>query len=277
MHNCLLARAAILYVVVWFSQAQYPVARAGPIQTFCRPFSLIPMLLSWYKSMSRVPVRSRSGRDEGMVAMTCKIDLHVHTRYSGDNDADPEETIVRAIELGLHGIAITEHYTFAASEPIGRLMEKYRGRIVILRGVEFSAQEGHCLVYGVDTDKLSMKYAPISDLVPAVLNAGGVVIPSHPYRSVNSLGDVVRTTRGIAALEGYNGCNMHAHNEKAIAAAGVLGLPYTGGSDSHAPQEVGSCYTEFEERVTSENFIDRLKQGKYRGIDTRKISGRLMI
>jgi len=206
--------------------------------------------------------------------MTYKIDLHVHTRYSGDNDADPEETIISAIEGGLHGIVITEHYSFAASEPLERLKEKYREQLLIIRGVEFSAQEGHCLIFGVDTDRLNMKYAPIGDVVRAVLQEGGVAIPSHPYRSVNGLGDAVRTVRGITALEGCNGCNMHAFNVKAIETARLLRLPYTGGSDSHAPREVGSCYTEFEEQVTSENFIERLKQGKYQGVDTRRISGK---
>jgi len=63
---------------------------------------------------------------------------------------------------------------------------------------------------------------------------------------------------------------------KAIEAAEVLKLPYTGGSDAHTPSEVGACFTEFDEVVTAENFIEVLKAGKFRGVDTRKIS-RLMI
>lgn len=204
--------------------------------------------------------------------MTFKIDLHVHSHNSGDNDADPEDSILRAITLGLGGIAFTEHYYYAASEPVEALKKKYRDRILVLRGVEFSAKEGHCLVFGVDTDKLSMKYAPINEITRIVNDAGGVVIPSHPYRSVNSLGDLIRSTVDICALEGYNGCNMHAFNLKAIEAAEFMKLPYTGGSDAHTSQDVGSCYTEFENVVTEENFIGVLKSGRYCGVDTRKIS-----
>ena len=204
--------------------------------------------------------------------MKNKIDLHVHSKYSGDNDAEPEETIIRAIERGLHGIAFTEHYSYAASEHAEILKEKYRDSILILRGVEFSASEGHCLIFGVDTDKLSMKYAPIKEVISYVQAAGGVVIPSHPYRTVNSLGDLVRSVGNICALEGYNGCNMQPYNEKAIESALMLKLPYTGGSDAHQPSEVGSCYTEFEDTVTASNFIEMLKAGRYRGVDTRKIS-----
>lgn len=204
--------------------------------------------------------------------MKFKIDLHVHSLYSGDNNADPEENILRAIELGLQGIAFTEHYFYSASEPIEALREKYGNSIRIFRGVEFSTAEGHCLVFGADTDRLGMKYAPAADLVRAVNESGGVVIPSHPYRPGTSLEDLVLGVVGIAALEGCNGANMHAFNMKAIEAAARLALPFTGGSDAHAPREVGSCFTEFDEEVTYENFIGSLKAGKYRGRDTRKIS-----
>ena len=201
-----------------------------------------------------------------------KIDLHVHSLYSTDNNSDPEETIIRAIELGLHGIAFTEHYHYAASEPMEALKEKYGNSIRIFRGVEFSAEEGHCLVFGADTDRMNIKYAPVAELIRRVAEDGGVVIPSHPYRPGTSLGDHLFDVKGIAGLEGCNGANMHAYNVKAIAAAAALQLPYTGGSDAHAPEEAGSCYTEFFEDVTYENLIEMLKAGNYRGMDTRKIS-----
>ena len=204
--------------------------------------------------------------------MKFKIDLHVHSKYSTDNDADPEETVMQAIELGLHGIAFTEHYYYGASEPVELLKDKYKDSIMIFRGVEFSTAEGHCLVFGADTDKLGIKYAPLADVVRFVNEAGGVVIPSHPYRPGTSLGDLVRNVSGITGLEGYNGANMYAFNVKAIHAAKTLKLPYTGGSDAHDPSEVGSCYTEFYDAVTYENLIDLLRAGNYRGVDTRKIS-----
>lgn len=208
--------------------------------------------------------------------MSCKIDLHVHSRYSTDNDSDPEETIVRAIELGLDGIAFTEHYFYAASEPLEALKEKYGNSIKIFRGVEFSTAEGHCLVFGVDTDRLGMRYAPVADLVRIVRAAGGAVVPSHPYRPGTSLGDLIRSANGITAVEGCNGGNMHSYNVKAIEVAALLKLPYTGGSDAHAPEEVGSCYTEFPDPVTYENFMELLRLGNYRGVDTRKISRPLL-
>jgi predicted metal-dependent phosphoesterase TrpH len=207
-----------------------------------------------------------------MGAANFLVDLHVHSHLSGDNSADPEEAIVRAIGRGLHGIAFTEHYTFSASEPIERLAERYRGRILVLRGVEFSAAEGHCLVFGVDTDRLLTPYAPAQELVREVSRAGGAVVPSHPYRGGSGLGDLAFSLPGITAVEGHNGCNHRGFNERAISAAARRGLPWTGGSDAHVPDEVGSCYTVFRERVTAGNLVGLLKRGAYDAVDTRKVS-----
>lgn len=208
--------------------------------------------------------------------MKWRIDLHVHSCFSGDTDADPEETIARAIELDLHGLAFTEHYFYGTSEPVEALKEKFGSRIRIFRGVEFSAAEGHCLIFGVNTDGLSLKGAPVGDLIRMVNAAGGVVIPSHPYRGGNSLGDLVLTVNGICAIEGYNGYNMHAMNERAVEAARRRGIPFTGGSDAHAPHEVGSCYTEFDDEITDGNLVQVLKRGNYRGFDVRKLSRRVV-
>ncbi len=203
-----------------------------------------------------------------------KVDLHVHSRNSGDNDADLEEIIERAVMLGLDGIAITEHYFYAASEPVERLRGKYGRSIQLVRGVEFSASEGHCLVFGVDTDRLGIGNAPVRDVIRAVNEAGGIVIPSHPFRGICSLGEMARDLAGIGGLEGYNGANMHSMNVRAVELATKLRIPFTGGSDAHAASEVGSCYTEFDDAVTQETLVPLLRAGRYRGVDTRKISRR---
>ena len=204
--------------------------------------------------------------------MTCNIDLHVHTRYSGDTDADPESAVLHAIKSNLFGIAFTEHYSYEASAHAESLREKYKDKILIFRGVEFSSADGHCLVFGVNTDILSIKNAPVAKVIHVVSEHGGVVIPTHPYRGSNSMGDVIDQVKGLTAIEGYNGYSHYIQNKKAVEKAEALSLPYTGGSDAHAPHEVGACFTEFYDQVTYNNFLALLKSGNYRGVDTRKVS-----
>ncbi len=204
--------------------------------------------------------------------MIFNIDLHVHTKFSGDNYTEPDDTVLHAITLNLQGIAFTEHYSYEASEYAEKLRELYKNKIMIFRGVEFSAAEGHCLIFGVNTDKLSIKNAPVVEVIRIVNESGGVVIPSHPFRGGNSLGDKIEQIKDLAAIEGYNGFSHHSQNIKAIEAAKKLKLPYTGGSDAHESKEVGACFTEFYDKVTYDNFLDLLKTGNYQGIDTRKVS-----
>jgi len=204
--------------------------------------------------------------------MTFKIDLHVHSKFSGDTDSEPEETVLHAIQSNLYGIAFTEHYSFEVSEFAEKLREKYEDRIKVFRGVEFSSFDGHCLVFGVNTDRLAIKNASVEEVVLKVNEKGGVVIPTHPFRGNNSIGEKLKQVKGLCALEGYNGYSHHSQNKKAIKAASELRLPFTGGSDAHAPREVGSCYTEFADEVTQDNVIELLKAGNYTGVDIRKIS-----
>jgi len=204
--------------------------------------------------------------------MIYRIDLHVHSKFSGDTDSEPEESVIHAIKAGLQGMAFTEHYSYEASGFADELRERYKGKIMVFRGVEFSSAEGHCLVFGVNTDSLSIKNASLKDIIPLVNEKGGVVIPTHPFRGANSVGDRIRDLKGLCAIEGHNGYAHYYQNVKAVRTAEEMKLPYTGGSDAHLSNEVGACYTEFSHDVTYDNFIDLLRGGDYIGVDTRKIS-----
>jgi predicted metal-dependent phosphoesterase TrpH len=204
-----------------------------------------------------------------MDAAPFRIDLHVHSLLSEDNRAEPEECILRAIERGLHGIAFTEHYTYGASAPLEPLIARYRERILVVRAVEFSVAEGHCLVFGADTDALCLQYAPVQELIDAVNRVGGAVVPSHPYRAGSGIGDLILTLPGLAAVEGHNGCNHRSFNQRAIEGAQRRQLPCTGGSDAHAPEEVGSCYTVFPEPVSAGNLAALIRAGRCEAIDAR--------
>ena len=112
----------------------------------------------------------------------------------------------------------------------------------------------------------------MQEVVNEVNQLNGIVIPTHPFRGNNSIGEGIRNIQGLCALEGYNGYSHHSQNKKALNVADALNLPFTGGSDAHAAREVGSCYTEFTTEVKEDNLVDLLRAGQYRGIDKRKIS-----
>ena len=79
------------------------------------------------------------------------IDLHCHTKYSGDNHLEPEDLILRAMEVGLDAVCLTEHHSMHCSHSISRLT--IPAGFLVLRGVEVSTDNGHLLVYGVHGDE----------------------------------------------------------------------------------------------------------------------------
>ncbi|MBP3877606.1 MAG: histidinol-phosphatase HisJ family protein [Lachnospiraceae bacterium] len=82
-------------------------------------------------------------------------DVHVHSRFSGDSDADPEEVVQRAIRGGLPQLCFTDHidWDFPVEDMVfdidfaeyfstlSALRDKYRGEITILAGVELGMQQ----------------------------------------------------------------------------------------------------------------------------------------
>ena len=69
------------------------------------------------------------------------IDLHCHTKYSGDSRLEPDELIQAARSYGLDAICITEHDSFCASEPVEEIA-RAEG-FPLFRGVEINTDKGH--------------------------------------------------------------------------------------------------------------------------------------
>lgn len=199
------------------------------------------------------------------------IDLHVHTVFSGDSLIAPEELIERGLALGLDGIAVTEHDSYAASEVTAELAEDSGLRI--FRGIEVSTDRGHILVFGLDDDHWQTlrdpltKFIPTQLLVEYVMECGGVVIPAHPFKSTSpSIGERISSLIGVSTIEGFNGQCFPDENVRACELAQTYELKIVGGSGAHSLGELGRCVTQFENRVeTLSQLVAELKAGRFHG------------
>jgi len=72
-----------------------------------------------------------------------KLDLHIHSTFSRDGTSSPEQIVARCKELGLDGLAITDHNAIQGSLEVVDLA-KQKGMLAI-RGVEISTVDGHVL------------------------------------------------------------------------------------------------------------------------------------
>ncbi len=206
------------------------------------------------------------------------FDLHLHTRnYSDCSFINPEDLIRRAVELGLDGIALTEHgmrWPDQKFDDLLRIADSYG--LILINGQETytasddSDMEGEFLVFGLK--KSVIRVFPAAELVHRVHEEGGILIAAHPYKLSRNgrfkyygAGDRIFDLT-VDAIELFH----PDHNDQALAKASrameALGVPGTGGSDAHKIFSVGCCVTVFENRIfTEEDLVREIRSGNIRG------------
>ncbi len=197
-----------------------------------------------------------------------KIDMHCHTKFSHDNFFEPEDLIKKAIEVGLDGICITEHFSIDASSFVESI--QIPEGFLVFRGAEVSTNLGHLLIFGLEDDRWNIwnrnLFLNFFEVVEEVHRLGGICIPSHPFRGIESIGDFLFKEEIIEVIDGievFNGRTDELSNKKAFEFAKKMDLPMIAGSDSHSEEEVGKAYTIFEQKIsTIEDLIFAIKNKK---------------
>mgnify|MGYP000132520236 CR=1 FL=1 len=190
--------------------------------------------------------------------MRLKIDLHVHTVYSGDSSITLEKAVLTAKKIGLNGFAITDHDSVEAHKKIPK-----NSGLVIIPGIEVTTKEGHLIGLGVSE--------PIKPGLPALETAerirelGGIVIIPHPMNPFkHSLGgDIIREIKPDA-VETVNASTPSVlHVKKVEELAEQMGYAKTGGSDAHIPSSMGKAYTVIEaEKESLEDILQSIRKRK---------------
>jgi predicted metal-dependent phosphoesterase TrpH len=173
-----------------------------------------------------------------------RLDLHVHSQHSPDSLLTLEAIASRLTSVGLNGFALTDHNTVDGHEELSSLRARFPD-LVLVPGVEISTREGHLLAYGVSIAPPSQR--PVAETVEWVRDRGGVCVLSHPFRFSHGVGRAVAESACVTAIETVNGHNSPGANRKAADVAARRRLGGTGGSDAHAPVDLGRAHTEFPE------------------------------
>jgi len=182
-----------------------------------------------------------------------KIDFHVHTCYSRDSSITLKQVVSFAKKRGLDGVAITDHNTVK-----GALKLKTRD-ILVVPGIEISTLQGHLL--GINVTTLVPAKRGMEETIQRIHEAGGIAVAPHPsavYKSPPS-----RQVSSYDAVEVMNASSIPfsvlTYFSKRFAEG--LGLPQTGGSDSHYAPEIGSAYTVVETGPDVDEIVDAVKRG----------------
>jgi hypothetical protein len=203
------------------------------------------------------------------------FDIHLHTRnYSGCSNIEAEDLLKRAKEIGLEGIALTEHGLRWPEAKIEALRFKTGILdLVIVLGQEITCynrkwkRQGDFLVFGVRESLGS--HLSAQELIEIVHGEGGIVISAHPYKRSRGKDEYYGIADGMLELD-IDGIELYhpEHDEAAVArvreaSRRMGGIPLTGGSDAHVLSAVGECTTVFHEEVRNEaEFVEAIRQGR---------------
>lgn len=187
-----------------------------------------------------------------------RIDLHVHTTYSPDAFMSPKEAVEAAKKIGLDGIAITDHNSIKAHQHT----HHFRGTLVI-PGIEVSSNEGHIL--GLNVSEVIPPRLSAAETIEKIRGAGGIAIAPHPYLKRGSVGSGAIARLNFDAIETVNSSTFPFFLATKLSSrlASRLGLPVTGGSDSHFTATLGLAYTLVDVSSTSiDDILDAIRRGR---------------
>jgi len=172
---------------------------------------------------------------------TLRLDMHVHTSFSHDGTEPPKRLVQRAAEIGLDGLAITDHNT---QEGVAQALEAGEDEdIIVIPGVEVSCREGHVLLYGSECFPLGRGWT-VGDLLAEVKRNFPTCIAAvaHPF-------DRFRSGMGWAAarypFDAVETVNAHSPlpRDVVLPLARTLGVGEVGGSDAHFIEGLGKGRT----------------------------------
>jgi predicted metal-dependent phosphoesterase TrpH len=180
-----------------------------------------------------------------------KADLHLHTNYS-DGYSTPAQLVDYVCDhTDLRVIAVTDHDAIDGAYEAQQYAQARNLDVII--GEEISTREGHMLAYFIEHHIRTGMSA--RDTIAAIHDQGGLAVAAHPYDwMVRSLGrhHLLQNGQGqpplwqFDAIETMNSSLFPQRaNRQAAITARILGLPITGGSDSHLLETVGYGVTLF--------------------------------
>ena len=187
-----------------------------------------------------------------------RIDLHMHTHYSEDGKTTLKEAIQYAKKRRLDGIAVTDHDTVQGAVKLAKQKD-----LIVIPGIEVSSRHGHVL--GLNVTEPIEPELDITETVKRIRLLGGIAVAAHPAVVIKTgMGSMITSASGIDAVEVINASafpfSLSTHLSRRLALR--LGLPQTGGSDSHYPEEIGSAYTIIDADSNRDDIIEAIREGR---------------
>ncbi len=189
--------------------------------------------------------------------MTCRVDLHIHTVFSGDSTITPKLVVNQLHRHSLvEGVAITDHNTLEGYLRVAKLASVYQD-LVIVPGIEITTEKGDLIVLGVQ--EKPTRPLTLDSVIDFARRTDGVIVIPHPYRSMG-IGDLAVDV-DADAVEVLNPTATHRENMLALRLARTRNLAEVAGTDAHEPSEMWKVFTEVEAQPNVESVLDAIRNG----------------
>ncbi len=188
------------------------------------------------------------------------VDLHMHTDWSHDCSIPVADLLDHAEEIGLGGIAITDHNAFGGAL---EAVELARDReLVVIPGEEVKT-DGQGEVIGLFLEEEIPRGMSFGDTIEAIREQGGLVYLPHPFDRLHAIPDPATLHRHLAEIDVFEVFNARllrdSFNDEALRFARKYRLLQGAGSDAHVLQGVGTGALRMRRFEGAEEFVLSLR------------------
>ncbi len=176
-----------------------------------------------------------------------KLDLHIHTIYSGDSLTKPFDLLKYAKYKGLNGFAITDHGNLKAYYTLKNAIKD--DDIILIPGMEIETDIGEVIGLFLENE-IDTKDNNFFSIVRKIKENNGLIIIPHPFdflRSNHLKMDLITKEMIESLIDGIEIMNSRIIFKYCVKKAKKFNEKYqlfeTGGSDAHTLKEIGNGYT----------------------------------
>ena len=183
-----------------------------------------------------------------------KVDVHVHTRYSGHSILKVEDVARIAKKRFLDAVAITDHDAIKGALELSKVFPT-------IIAEEVSSDEGD--VIGLFLRE-KVEKGPALEVMDKIRAQGALVMIPHPFDTMRkeALMNEGLVSKGDI-IEVFNSRVMRQEdNERARKFAVDKSLPMIVGSDAHTSVEIGRSFIEIDSVDDPRSFMRALKNAK---------------
>jgi predicted metal-dependent phosphoesterase TrpH/glycosyltransferase involved in cell wall biosynthesis len=233
---------------------------AAERQSFDRVADELDTIYSRLARKRRGPREADYGADPLAGRDWIVVDLHMHTEWSHDCSIPVSDLLDHAEEIGLGGIAITDHNAFGgALEAVDLASVR---DLVVIPGEEVKT-DGQGEIIGLFLEEEIPRGLSFADTIAAIHEQGGLVYLPHPFDRMHAIPDPATLHRHLAEIDVFEVFNARllreSFNDEALRFARKYRLLQGAGSDAHVLQGVGTGAVRMRRFEGAEEFLLSLR------------------